>query len=104
MALRSAIDDPRRGDRASAILLLVGVVNVPIIYYSVKWWNTLHQGSTIKMNAESTMDDTMLLAMLIMTLGFWAYSIAVAMSRVRSIILERERSASWVRDLVGGGA
>ena len=48
IALRSAIDDPRRGDRASAILLLVGVVNVPIIYYSVKWWNTLHQGSTIK--------------------------------------------------------
>ena len=50
------------------------------------------------MDAESAMDDTMLLAMLIMTLGFWAYSIAVAMSRVRSIILERERSANWVRD------
>ncbi len=98
MALRSSIDDPRRGDRASAILLLVGVVNIPIIYYSVKWWNTLHQGSTIKLNEESSMDDTMLLAMLIMTLGFWAYSIAVAMVRVRAIILERERSSNWVQD------
>jgi heme exporter protein C len=97
MALRSAIDDPRRGDRASAILLLVGVVNVPIIYYSVQWWNTLHQGSTIRFNEESTMEETMLVTMLIMTLGFWAYSIAVSMARVRTIILERERSASWVR-------
>lgn len=103
MALRSAIDDPRRGDRASAILLLVGVVNVPIIYYSVQWWNTLHQGSTIKLNEESTMDDTMLTAMLIMTLGFWAYSIAVAMVRVRSVILERERSASWAQEMVARG-
>lgn len=103
MALRSAIDDPRRADRASAILLLVGVVNIPIIYFSVKWWNTLHQGSTIKMNEESTMDDTMLVAMLIMTLGFWAYSIAVAMARVRTVILERERSSTWVRELVNEG-
>ena len=100
MALRSSIDDPRRGDRASAILLMVGVVNVPIIYYSVKWWNTLHQGSTIKLNEASSMDDTMLLAMLIMTLGFWAYSIATAMSRVRSVILERERSSTWVKQMV----
>ncbi len=103
MALRSAIDDPRRADRASAILLLVGVVNVPIIYYSVQWWNTLHQGSTIRLNEESTMDDTMLIAMLIMTLGFWAYSIAVAMSRLRTLILERERSANWVRELASRG-
>ena len=103
MALRSSIDDPRRGDRASAILLIVGVVNVPIIYYSVKWWNTLHQGSTIKLNEESSMDDTMLLAMLIMTLGFWAYSIATAMSRVRSVILERERSSAWVKQMIAEG-
>jgi heme exporter protein C len=101
MALRSAIDDPRRADRASGILLLVGVVNVPIIYFSVKWWNTLHQGSTIKLNEESTMDDTMLTAMLIMTLGFWAYSIAMAMVRVRAVILERERTTTWVRELIG---
>jgi heme exporter protein C len=102
MALRSSIDDQRRADRASGILLLVGVVNIPIIYYSVQWWNTLHQGATIRLNEESTMDDTMFLAMMIMTFGFWAYSIAVAMSRVRSIILERERSTSWVQQLVSG--
>ena len=100
MALHSAIDDPRRGDRASGILLLVGVVNIPIIYYSVQWWNTLHQGATIRFNEESTMDDTMLITMLIMTFGFWAYSIAVSMTRVRNIILERERSSSWVREVV----
>jgi heme exporter protein C len=103
MALRSAIDDPRRGDRASAILLLVGVVNVPVIYYSVKWWNTLHQGSTIRFREESTMEETMLVTMLIMTLGFWAYSIAVSMARVRTVILERERSASWVREAAAEG-
>jgi heme exporter protein C len=103
MALRSSIDDPRRGDRASAILLLVGVVNIPIIYYSVQWWNTLHQGATIKMGEESSMDDTMLTAMLIMTLAFWAYSIAVAMVRVRSVILERERNSTWVRELAQEG-
>ena len=104
MALRASVDDPRRGDRASGILLLVGVVNVPIIYYSVKWWNTLHQGSTIRMNDQTTMEETMLLTMLIMTLGFWAYSIATAMSRVRTIMLEREHSATWVRQLLGGKA
>jgi heme exporter protein C len=98
MALRSSIDDPRRGDRAGAILLLVGVVNIPIIYFSVQWWNTLHQGATIKLGEESSMDDTMLVTMLIMTVGFWAYSIAVAMVRVRSVILERERSTGWVRE------
>lgn len=102
MALRSSIDDPRRADRASGILLLVGVVNVPIIYFSVKWWNTLHQGATVRLNEDSTMDDTMLIAMLIMTFAFWAYAIAVGMFRVRSIILERERQSAWVRTLVTG--
>ena len=101
MALHGAIDDRRRGDRAGAILLLVGVVNIPIIYFSVKWWNTLHQGATIKMNEASSMDETMMTAMLIMTLGFWAYSIAVAMVRVRNIILEREHNASWVKQMIG---
>lgn len=103
MALRSSIDDPRRGDRASAILLLVGVVNIPIIYYSVQWWNTLHQGATIRIGEQSSIDSTMLITMLIMTFGFWAYSIAVGMSRVRSVILERERSSAWVQELVARG-
>ena len=101
MALHGAIDDRRRGDRAGAILLLVGVVNIPIIYFSVKWWNTLHQGATIKMGEKSSMDETMLYAMLIMTFAFWAYSIAVAMVRVRTIILEREHNTTWVKEMIG---
>jgi heme exporter protein C len=100
IALTSAIDDPRRADRAGAILALVGVVNIPIIYYSVKWWNTLHQGATIRIGEESSMGTTMLITMLIMAVGFWMYSIAVALSRVRSVILERERNATWVAEAV----
>ena len=100
IALSSAIDDPRRGDRAGAILTLVGVVNIPIIHYSVEWWNTLHQGATIRVGEESTMAATMLVTMLIMAVGFWMYAIAVALGRVRCIILERERNATWVREQV----
>ncbi len=103
IALQSAIDDPRRADRAGAILVLVGVVNVPIIYYSVKWWNTLHQGASVGMGTGSSMGETMLATMLIMTFGFWAYAIATAMSRVRSIILERERETTWVNEIAGEG-
>ena len=100
IALTSAIEDPRRGDRAGAILALVGVVNVPIIYYSVKWWNTLHQGASIRVGEESSMASIMIVTMLIMALGCWMYSIATAFSRVRLIILERERNSAWVNELV----
>ena len=99
IALKGSIDDTRRGDRAGAILLLVGVVNIPIIYFSVKWWNTLHQGASIDMKTGSSMASIMLITMLIMALGFWMYTIAVSLSRVRSIILERERDSQWVRQL-----
>jgi heme exporter protein C len=99
IALQSAIDDARRADRAGAILAIVGVVNIPIIYFSVKWWNTLHQGASISLEKGSSMGTTMLITMLVMTFGFWAYSIAVAMSRVRSVILERERNTTWVQGL-----
>jgi len=99
IALQGAIDDSRRGDRAGALLLLVGVVNIPIIYYSVKWWNTLHQGASVSIKNGSSMGSIMLLTMLIVALGFWAYSIAVSMYRVRSIILERERESHWVSEL-----
>lgn len=101
MALHSSIDDARRADRAGALLVLVGVVNIPIIYFSVKWWNTLHQGSSINMGAAPKMAMTMLLGMLVMALAFWMYTIAVALMRVRCIMLERERSAAWVKELFG---
>ena len=100
MALVEAIDDPRRGDYAGALLALVGAVNVPIIYFSVKWWNTLHQGSSISMTAAPKMAATMLEAMLWMTIAFWAYAFAVVFTRCRAIILERERGTQWVADLV----
>ena len=99
IALQSSIDDPRRADRAGALLALVGVVNVPIIYFSVKWWNTLHQGSTINMGAAPKMVATMLIGMLLMALAFWMYTIAVSLMRVRCIMLERERTANWVKEL-----
>ncbi|MCP4127891.1 MAG: heme ABC transporter permease [Gammaproteobacteria bacterium] len=102
IALQSAIDEPRRADRAGAILALVGVVNIPIIYYSVQWWNTLHQGATVSVSQGSSMGTVMLWTMLIMTLGFWAYAIAVVLARVRCIILERERDTTWVNELEGG--
>ena len=99
MAIQAAADDPRRGDRAGAIVALVGVVNVPIIYFSVKWWNTLHQGSTINLNKAPSMASVMLVGMLLMVFAFWAYSIAAALHRVRSLILEREKGADWVARL-----
>jgi len=99
LALHAAIDDPRRADRASAVLALVGVVNVPIIYFSVKWWNTLHQGASVSMTMAPKMATTMLLGMLIMALACWMYSIAVALARVRCIILEREQQAEWIAKL-----
>jgi heme exporter protein C len=99
IALQAAIDDPRRGDKAGAVLALVGVVNVPIIYFSVKWWNTLHQGASVSLTKAPTMATTMLTGMLVMALGFWMYSIAITLVRVRSIILERERRNDWVREL-----
>src|SRR5688500_6042119 len=88
IALRASIDDPRRADRAAAVLAIVGVVNVPIIYYSVQWWNTLHQGASVSLTRAPSMAATMLSAMLIMVLAFWLYSIAVSMVRVRCIIRE----------------
>ncbi|MBK7357084.1 heme ABC transporter permease [Propionivibrio sp.] len=97
IALQSSIDDPRRADKAGAILALVGVVNIPIIYFSVKWWNTLHQGSSVSLTKSPSMAVTMLWGMLLCALGCWMYSIAVALMRVRSIMLERERHTDWVR-------
>jgi heme exporter protein C len=101
IALQAAIDDPRRADRAGAVLALVGVVNIPIIYFSVQWWNTLHQGASVSLTKAPTMATTMLTGMLLMALGFWMYSIAASLARVRSIILERERRTGWARDLSG---
>jgi heme exporter protein C len=99
MALQASIDDPRRADKAGAVLALVGAVNVPIIYFSVKWWNTLHQGASVSLKG-SSMASTMLTGMLVMVVAFWMYAIAMMLLRVRNIILERERHTEWVKHAV----
>jgi len=99
IALKGAIADPARADRAGAILALVGVVNVPIIYFSVQWWNTLHQGASVSLTRAPSMAAAMLAGMLAMAFAFWMYSIAVSLARVRAIILEREAHFDWARDL-----
>jgi heme exporter protein C len=104
LALQAAIDDPRRADKAGAVIALVGVINVPIIYFSVQWWNTLHQGASVSLTKNPTMAATMLLGMLIMALAFWMYSIAATLWRARAIILERERNTEWVKALKGAMA
>jgi heme exporter protein C len=98
IALRNAIDDPRRADRACGVLTIVGAVNIPIIYFSVVWWNTLHQGASVSPTG-ATMAATMLAGMLVMAFAGWFYAIAVALWRVRAIILERERGSAWIDDM-----
>jgi len=99
LALQAAAEDPRRADRAGAIVALVGVVNVPIIYFSVQWWNTLHQGSSINLTRAPSMAAPMLAGLLLMVFAFWAYAIAATLQRVRALILEREKDTEWVQAL-----
>ena len=97
IALKGAIADPVRADRAGAVLALLGAVNVPIIYFSVQWWSTLHQGASVSLTRAPSMAATMLLGMLLMALAAWMYSIATTLARLRNIIMERERDAEWLR-------
>jgi len=101
LALHAAIEDPRRADRAAALLALLGVVNVPVIYFSVKWWNTLHQGASVSLTRAPTMATVMLTGMLVLALAVWMYTIAVSLWRVRVLMLERERHTDWAREAAG---
>jgi heme exporter protein C len=96
IALRNAIDDPRRADRACGVLALTGVVNIPIIYFSVQWWNTLHQGATVSVTRAPAMASIMLAGMLVMSFAAWFYAIAAVLARVRTIIVDRERGSAWI--------
>lgn len=96
IALHAAIDDKRRADRAASVISIVGVVNVPIIYFSVRWWNTLHQGASITSKG-SSMAEIMLYTLLIMVAAGMCYGAAVVLSRTRTIILERERRQNWAQ-------
>ena len=104
MSLQAAIDDPRRADKAGAIIAIVGVINIPIIYFSVQWWNTLHQGASVSVTPAPTMASIMLTGMMVMVFASWMYSIAIILKRVRVIILERESHTAWVTELKNKGA
>jgi heme exporter protein C len=96
MALQASIDDPKRAARASAILALVGVVNIPIIHFSVEWWNTLHQPASVSKIGTPSIHPSMLAPLLLMAIGFTTYFVAVVLMRMRNEILEREKHTTWV--------
>jgi len=98
MGLRASIDDTSRADRASAVLALVGVVNLPVIRYSVEWWNSIHQAPSVMKMDRPSMPFDMLAPLLAMLLGFTLYFGAVLLIRLRAEILRRERNASWIRE------
>jgi heme exporter protein C len=100
MSLRPAFEDPARGDRAAALLSIVGVVNVPIIHFSVQWWNSLHQGATIAKIGKSEIAGSMLWPLLTMLLGFTCFYGAVVCMRLRGEVLNRERQSAWVREAI----
>lgn len=100
IALNAAIEDSRVAAKASGILALVGVVNIPIIHYSVEWWNTLHQGPTVTKLDNPSIHWKMLIPLLIMALAFKLYYATVLLMRARCEVLERERNSSWVQELV----
>src|SRR6202049_690179 len=100
MSLRSAFEDPARGDRAAALLSIVGAVNVPIIHYSVVWWNSLHQAATVAKLGKPSIAGSMLWPLLSMFLGFMLFYGAVLCIRLRGEVLNRERQATWVREAI----
>jgi heme exporter protein C len=100
IALQSAFEDRRVAARAGAILALVGVVNIPIIHYSVEWWSTLHQGPTITKLDKPSMHLSMLVPLIFMVFAFKTYYISNLLIRARSEILEYESNTSWVKQLL----
>jgi heme exporter protein C len=98
IALRSAIEDRDRADRASAVLAIVGVVNVPIVHYSVEWWNSLHQAPTLLRSDGPSMAGSMLWPLLVMILAYTFYFLAIMLMRARTEVLRRERGGAWLRE------
>ncbi len=98
MALEASIDDAKRAARACAILALVGVVNIPIIHFSVEWWNTLHQPASVSKVGKPSIHLSILIPLLTMALAFTVYYVTVMLMRMRADILEREKHTSWVAE------
>jgi heme exporter protein C len=102
IALGSAIEDKRTAANACAVLALVGLVNIPIIHFSVEWWNTLHQGATVTKFDKPSIDTRMLIPLLVMWLAFMTYYATTVLMRARVEVLQRERNNSWVQELTAG--
>ena len=100
MALQASIEDQRMADKASGLLAIVGVVNIPIIHYSVEWWNTLHQGATVTKFDKPSIHIDMLIPLLLMALAFKLFYFAMVLVRARNEALYRDRNRRWVRELV----
>ena len=100
IALHGAFEDPRTGAKAAAILAIVGIINIPIIKYSVEWWSTLHQPATVAKFDKPSMHMSMLIPLLVMALAFKTYFLALLFSRTRSEVLAREKNTSWVKEIV----
>jgi heme exporter protein C len=101
IALHNAIEDRQTAAKAVAILAIVGVVNVPIIHYSVEWWATLHQGPTITKLDRPSIHVDMLIPLLVMAVAFKLYYVTAMLMRARVELLERERNSKWVKEMVG---
>jgi heme exporter protein C len=98
MGLRAGIEDPQKADKASAVLAVVGVINVPIIKFSVEWWNSLHQTATVMRLGKPSMSFPMLWPLILMLVAFLLYFITVLLIRLRAELLRRERAASWIKE------
>ena len=103
IALQGAIEERRAAARAGGVLALVGFVNIPIVHYSVEWWNTLHQGPTVTRFDTPAISWAMGLPLLLMALAFTVYFAAVLLKAARSDILEAEAGSGWVRELARQG-
>lgn len=99
IALRNAISQPERAAQISGLWIMIGVVNVPIIHYSVEWWNSIHQGPSINILGESTIHASMYYPLLLMLAAFGFYFITVLLIKARTLCLQREMSASWLKEL-----
>jgi len=102
MSLQASIDDPKRAARAAAILALVGVVNIPVIHFSVEWWNTLHQPASVTRMGKPAIHPQILVPLLLMAVAFKTYFAALVLTRMRAEVLEREKHTTWVAELIGG--
>lgn len=103
LAVGHAYQSTGQSDKMMAILTLVGLVDLPVIHYSVYWWNSLHQGATLSLAAKPKIDSSMLYPLLLTLLGFSLYCVLLIVLKARHTLLWRERRQRWVRALLEGG-